>query len=313
MPDQEPRRPGRRLFLAGAGAVVLAPLSGCGIRLEDDAPRVPFVPARTPVPAEDLLTALTRDCARLADLAAAAGGPLAAELSSLHARQHTVLRTTLLRRGVPAAALDPSADPTRSPTPSPDASTGDTGAPLAAAEAAAASGAARFAGVDAALRGPVAAVHAQRFAAATLLTGSAPPVPDGSVTGATVDDLTTATDAAVYLTEVGTARSGGARRARGTTTLAALRALRADLASGGDAPPPVLGVPLPFPVRTGAEVDRLVTETLTTLRATVGASLAPLLADDTADGLSAVTRWLGAVEVEAHRWGLPLAPFPGLT
>ena len=45
-----------------AGALAL-PAAGCGIRLEDDAPRVPLVPARTPVPAEAELVALTRDTA----------------------------------------------------------------------------------------------------------------------------------------------------------------------------------------------------------------------------------------------------------
>ena len=31
-----------------------------------------------------------------------------------------------------------------------------------------------------------------------------------------------------------------------------------------------------------------------------------------AAGLAALTRWLGTVEVEAHRWGVDLEPFPGL-
>jgi hypothetical protein len=26
-----------------------------------------------------------------------------------------------------------------------------------------------------------------------------------------------------------------------------------------------------------------------------------------------MTRWVGAVEVEAHRWGVDLQPFPGLS
>ncbi len=309
VPDQDPRRPGRRLFLVGVGASVLVPLSGCGIRLEDDAPRVPLVPARTPVPGEELLTALTRECDRLAALCSRVPGALAGDLGVLHARQHTVLRTALLRAGVPDDALDdPSPSPGATASPAPV-----TTAALGSAEALSATRAPRFSVCAGPLRVSVAALHAQRFAAATLLTGTAPRVAGTAPTGAVVDGLVTATDAAVYLAEVGTARTSGTRRTRGTATLAALRGLRADLVAGGDAPSPVLGVPLPFAVRTGADVDRLFRETLSTLRATVGSSLDALLTADAPAGLAAATRWLGAVEVEAHRWGVPLAPFPGLT
>ncbi len=310
VPDQDPRRPGRRLFLVGVGTVVLAPLSGCGIRLEDDAPRVPLVPVRTPVAGEELLTALTRECDRLAAMCARAPGGVAGDLRVLHARQHTVLRTALLREGVPEDALD---EPVAGPSPGATVSPAPvTVAALGSAEALSAAGAARFSVCAGPLRVSVAALHAQRFAAATLLGGTVPRVAGAAPTGAVVDGVVTATDAAVYLAEVGTARSDGARRKRAAATLAALRALRNDLVAGGDPPSPVLGVPLPFAVRTGTDVDRLFRETLTTLRSTLGSSLDALLTVDAAAGLPAATRWLGAVEVEAHRWGVPLAPFPGL-
>jgi hypothetical protein len=70
-------RPGvpRRIVVAGVVSAVLS-TTGCGIRLEDDAPRLPLLPTRTPVPAEAELVALTRATAALAALAATVPGAL---------------------------------------------------------------------------------------------------------------------------------------------------------------------------------------------------------------------------------------------
>ena len=98
----------RALGVAGlwAGGAVL--LAGCGIRLEDDAPRVPLVPTRTPIPGETELVALLLGSRTLA---AAASAPYAAGL----ARQEAVLDAALRERGVPqsllAAATEPSGGP----------------------------------------------------------------------------------------------------------------------------------------------------------------------------------------------------------
>ncbi|WP_299441890.1 DUF4439 domain-containing protein [uncultured Phycicoccus sp.] len=302
-PDPSPP-PGRRTLLRATFAGGVLALGGCGIRLEDDAPALPLLPTRTPVPGEDLLTALTRECSRLADLASALPGSLATDLATLHRRQHTVLRTTLLREQVPAALLDgPAATPTGA---APDADA------LAALEAASARGAAGFAEVSAGLLAPVAAVHAQRYAAAWLLAGTAPDTPVAVVPGEPALDVAAALAGAVYLLEVAAARSSGTQRTRATTSRDRLRALRAEVLTGEDPQPPALGYSLPFPVRSAADARRLARETVSTLRDGLGAQLDPVLAEAGADGLSAVTRWLGTVEVEARRWGLPLAPFPGL-
>ena len=61
-----------------------------------------------------------------------------------------------------------------------------------------------------------------------------------------------------------------------------------------------------------ADAARLARDVLTALRADLGAHLAPLVAEHGTLGLAAATRWLGTVEVEAHRWGVDLVPFPGL-
>ena len=117
----------RRTAMAGVLAGVVLPAAACGIRLEDDAPRVPLVPTRTRVPGEVELVALTRDTAALAELAAAAPGDLAADLATIHRRQHTVLRSTLLRRHVPVDDLDAAADAPGgvTPQPGPTASTSE--------------------------------------------------------------------------------------------------------------------------------------------------------------------------------------------
>ncbi|GAA4401514.1 hypothetical protein GCM10023168_11190 [Fodinibacter luteus] len=350
MPDRARAGVPRRTVIASALCLGVLPFAGCGIRLEDDAPRVPLVPTRTPVPVEAELVALTRDTRALAALAATVAGPLAADLTTIHRRQHTVLRTTLLRRQVPAAELDadpspaaspppnaasPSGDPvpssgaapsgaaprasaspgaSASPTPSTSASPSAASrrAALGDAEGAAAEAAGTFAGVEEDLRATVAALHAQRFAAATLLSGREPEVPGDPVSGTAVAALAASTSAAIYFFEVVSARSSGRQRERSDETLAVLRDLRTDQLAGGSRPDDAIGHPLPFEVETTADAARLAREVLTTLRAGYGEQLAPLVGSEGAAGLAAVTRWLGTVEVEVHRWGLELVPFPGL-
>ena len=314
----EPARHGvaRRTVVVGVLAAVL-PVAGCGIRLEDDAPEVPLLPTRTPVPAEAELVALTRGTEHLAQLAATVPGALAADLAELHRRQHTVLRSSLVSAGVPAKLLDAGPMPsvtTSGTPPAGDATSSPAGdrVALAAAEASSASTAATFAGVGADLHATVAALHAQRYAAASLLTGRPPTVALDVVGGPPVAALATATAAAAYLLEVVAARSTGAQETRARSTLAALRALQVDQEAGGARADAALGHPLPFPVEDLADAARLARSSLTALRAGYGAYLGPLVAADPGAGLAAATRWLGTVEVEAHRWGVELVPFPGL-
>lgn len=56
--DHVPVRPSRRLVITGALALSASALTGCGVRLEDDAPDIPFVPKRQPIPAETALLAV---------------------------------------------------------------------------------------------------------------------------------------------------------------------------------------------------------------------------------------------------------------
>ncbi|MGL5819179.1 MAG: hypothetical protein ACRCYR_16560 [Phycicoccus sp.] len=335
MSDGVPEDLTRRHLLTGLAAGAAAAVAGCGIRLEDDAPSLPFLPTRTPVPGEDALVALYVDSRRLADLAARFPGALGDTLGRVHERQQAVLRATLLDHGVPARMLDAAtsssttssrstptgtpdttpgarSSPTTSGPPSPPASPNVTAATLAGAEADGASAAVRFPTVAPTLRAAVAAVHAQRFAAAVALTGVAPAVTGGSVGGGVLRDLAGRTIAAVYLVEIAAARSTTAQRPRAEATLARLRSLSTDHRALGADPEPVTGVPLPFPVRGTADAARLVRTALTALRDDHGRVLADLVADSGAAGLAVATRWLGTVEADCHRWGAPLEPFPGL-
>src|SRR5512134_42930 len=73
--DGMPCAPGRRTVLAALGlAAVAVPLSACGIRLEDDAPRVPLIPTREPIRGEGLLLGLWLGATDLAEKAAELGG-----------------------------------------------------------------------------------------------------------------------------------------------------------------------------------------------------------------------------------------------
>jgi hypothetical protein len=213
----------------------------------------------------------------------------------------------------PSATASASPSPTGSPTASPTPSTPGGRAGLAAAEAASAATAAAFAEVEPDLRATIASLHAQRYAAATLLAGRPPTVPTDPVSGDAVVELAASTSAAIYFLEVVAARSTGTQRARADATLATLRALRADQTAGGSVPDGSLGHPLPFPVDSAADAARLARQVLTTLRAGYGEHLGPLVGTSGGAGLAAATRWLGTVEVEAHRWGVDLEPFPGLT
>jgi hypothetical protein len=343
MPETRvPFGPSRRSVLAvlGLGAAGAA-LSGCGIRLEDDAPRVPLVPTREPVPGEAFLLQLWLGSQDLAAQASALGGPgtaLPARLAVLHRTQAEVLRTLLRTEGVPDSAVadarerhtaTPSTAPSStsaassaaSPTSTPGGPTtgsGTTTAPsrstLATAEAAALSpeSFAALGALDAESVATPAAALAQRAAAATLL-GRVPAWPtQEEVPAELAAGALEATRAAVYGFEVVAAQSAGAQRTQATATLATLRArvARLEQPAGDKAPPASLGYPLPFPVTTPGAARRLALHVLEGLRASHAAATGRAARDAT--GLAATVQWLAEAEGLCHRWGMSLQPFPGL-
>ena len=334
----EHRSPSRRAVLAaGAGGLGALTLSACGIRLEDDAPRVPLVPTREPLRGESFLVALWRHTQdleqRAAQLEGAATG-LPARLVGLHRSQRTVLEAELVRLGVPRSVLGagtttaaPTTTTTTATSPSTGPSTGaSTGSPTGGSAAASArslgaaeasdlgpTAIAALAGSEPPLVALVGAVLAQRSAAATLLGAPATwPAPSWTQRSLAASYLETSR-AAVYAFEVVTAQTPrGAQRTLATATLAALRARASaqEALAGDSAPPPALAYTLPFAVTTPAAARRLAVQALTGARGAVAGDLTSTGGD--VGPLTSVVQWLGETEVLASRWGVRLAPFPGL-
>jgi hypothetical protein len=340
-PGMPPCPTRRRVLTLGLGAVAAASLAACGIRLEDNAPRVPLIPTRAPIRSESFLLALWRHCDDLATRATALHGPatgLPARLAALHRTQVAVLETQLLKLGVPATVLDTlAASP--SATASATATTGSTGGAGASTGSAGGSagtgqpvaGPKGLGAEEASDLGPMAiaslakapssaiplvgSLLAQRAAAATLLgtpaiwpetSWSAPP----SLAAAYLDS----TRAAVYAFQVVAAQSpSGAQHTLALSTLATLQARAQDQESlaGKSAGPPALGYPLPFPVTTATTARKLAAQVLTELRASVARDLGSTGGD--IGPLGALVQWLADTEVLASQWGVRLSPFPGLT
>jgi hypothetical protein len=340
-----PPRPTRRSVLSAglglaAGSLATLSLAGCGIRLEDDAPRVPLIPTRAPIPGEAFLIALWRHSDTLAEQATALGGAatgLPARLAGLHRSQVTVLQAELLRLGIPRKVLDAASAPAAAPTtgsptttapaptpstPSSSRSAGATTSPVAgpaelAAEEASDLGPtaiASLAKVPATAIPLVGSVLAQRAAAALLLGAPATwPEPVWSAPSLAASYLES-TRAAVYAFEVVAAQSPtGAQRTLALSTLATLQARASEQESlaGSSADPAALGYPLPFPVTTPAAARKLATRVLTDLRASVARDLGSTNGD--LGPLGALVQWLADTEVLGSRWGVRLSAFPGLT
>ena len=339
-------RRGLVLGLVGSGVLALA---GCGIHLEDDAPHVPLVPRRTPIGAETLLLSLLRNSR---ELAAACGtwttGAQVAQartLAAIHARQADVLATLLADAHVPAdlvarATPTPTAVPTTTGTPTATATpTPTTSAEIAVLERGPLAAATGLSAAPAPLLPIVAAILAQRYAAADLVGGSTPlvgaaatvgtPAPTDPSAGTPTTAATTAdpgswtqkdllsilaaTRSATYGFEVVAAQGDAAGRALGLRTLATLAGLQAaqEAALTSPAPPADLGYQLPFRVTTPALARKLAGRLATGLRAAYGSTLATTAQG--ADPFLDVVEWLGQVEAVVHDWGGAFVPFPGMT
>lgn len=340
--------PGRRQVLRvaaglGLGLVLTGTVTGCGIRLEDGAPNLPFVPTRTPLPAEAALLELLAQTRELVTLTRAwsAGAGLATQLSAIHDDQADVLAALLRGHGVPDSVLagtpPPSASPGASTPRSTAASTGPAGGPttpgptsgtpsasgvaptkamVAAQEAAALTHASTLGGANDALRPTLVALLAQRAAAVSVLTGKAPrldrPATPTWASGAATA-LLAATRSARYGFEVVAAQGDPATSRAATSALAVLAGLDREqtAAVGGPGPDPA-GYVLPFPVHTPAAAARLGDGLAKGLLAAYGTVLTSTNPANTPSTVPDLVDWLARAQVLAHRWHAPLAAFPGL-
>ncbi len=339
MPDPRPARRhgggiGRRTLLGGAAAAGLLALGGCGIRLEDNAPDLPLVPTRSPIPAQQALLDLLAGTRDLVEVTSRWHSPLGPTLAALHTSQAEVLAAMLQAADVPESLLRPTAtattDPTAGVTTSPPATAGSptsaspTAVPVTAADVARLeqeplASAGTLAGSPDVMRATVAATLAQRYAA-IVLAGGPPPTLTGAddTDGASwvadaIRTIVEATASAVYGFQVVTAQSTGAQRRLGASALRELGSLAtAQTARLTTTPPVVLGYDLPYAVRTPAAAHRLAGHVLDGLRGAYGSQLSTLGTAGEQPFLD-LAEWLGAVEVLLQRWGGTLVPFPGMS
>lgn len=294
----------------GAGIAATAVLSACGIRMQHNAPHIPLNPVPTVhterrVADQQALLGALRQARRLAtDAAHAAGTPahLPARLSAVHRAQANALARILTSSGIGV----------------PNAPAGHA-KPLTAHELAAAEGRADRAGDLAALAGlsaanlpTLAAIAAQRGAAATLLGGAPRWLPPTGPTRDTAATLLGGVRPAVYAFQViaAQATSTTAPRARhALDTLTRWQSTLTELA-GASAPPAQLGYALPYRVDDPRLAARLARNTLT--------DLLPLTAGLYAQGagnraaIAALVQLQAQTVVEAYAWGAPLTAFPGM-
>ncbi len=313
--DSMPSVWSRRSLLVALAAGSVTALSGCGVQLEEGAPRIPLVPTRTPMKDEKALLAVLRRTVSLQVLAGADGGTstwIAGRLLAIHATQIAVISRVLRDGGVPQSLVDPTpatTPPTAIPSPTPPLG---PGIELSAAESDSV-GDVALADLSTAHVALIGSMMAQRIASVTLLSGTTNPLPTSGPNGAEAVPLLEATRATVYGFEIVAAQIDSTGRALAMSTLASLRRRAADLQTlaGPSVPPPPLGYELPFRVTDRRSAQRLGRQLLESLVTAHAAALEP--ATGQASALAAIVQWLGSTEVIATRWGAPLAAFPGLT
>lgn len=260
--------PRRTLLRAGAWtgltAALAAGVSGCGIRLEDDAPTIPFL-TRTPIPDEALLVAAYRRAAGLAEKATQAAGVAgAAQVTQRHTGQAHVLRAILDAGAVPERIISGATSPTATSSgPKQPGPTAVSAAELGQAVAITARESLTAAGLFMAHRALGASVAAHD-AASQIGLGGAPawpardPLPAGVAAG-----LLTVTRACAYAVQVAAAHLSGAERTALMVLIDVLGAREeALIVAVTPPPPPTLGYRLPFPVTGAGEARRLVTVAL---------------------------------------------------
>lgn len=296
------REVGRVLGLLGLGSA--AALAGCGLRLEDDAPTIPFVPRRT-IPDEALLIAARRRADALARLAAQVPG--AAEAAARHTRQVDVLDAILHAGGVPADLVVPTTSATASGSRASSSAVTTAPAPVTPADLGAREAALPADGLTSGTtqRTLLASIAAHDSATAAAL-GVPVAWPAGDPLPApAADSLLGSTRAAAYGIEVAAARTPAGARAELLQALAELRGREAALAALSTTPAPA-GYALP----SGLSPQALVTHVLGVL---VDQGLAPLTHVPAGSrAVVEVIRLLADAVALAARHGVPPTPFPGL-
>jgi Domain of unknown function (DUF4439) len=342
----------RRSLLVALTVGSVTALTGCRVRLEDDAPRI--LPTRQPIADEQALLLARRDALRLRDLAAGLGpssNALTELLATVHGLQAQVFESVLRLGGGPPAVITagPTAvTPTATATATATATTGSTtaagGAPsapappsgiselvAAEAEGVAAGALSDLAGISRDRVALLATMAAQRAAAVRLLGGRLPtadtaagstgggnpPRPIGGTligpTGEVAAAQLEAIRSAVYGFEVVVAQTDPSHRTAAVKTLGALRANTSQLQQlAGSAAKPIT-LGYALPFPVATPSSALRLAThVMTALRTAIASQLPAVTGDAA-GLAGTVQVLTDVCVDAVTWRVPLTAFPGLT
>lgn len=309
--------PTRRALLGALGSAVV--LSGCGVRLEEDAPDLPLIPRRQPVSGETLLIDLEAETRTLAAVAPAMGGEAGSTLVPMFVAQAQLIRDVLLHGGLPADQL-------RAPAAAiPDDLGADLLPParLAAAAIAPVTPPGVLAVVEDAVRPSLVALAAQRYAAATVLTGTEPDLTvdsalwTGTQLPAAAEGIYLALLDGGYLFEIVAAQVDGDRRAAALAAADAFRRRAAWLPSVlPKVPSPPMGAPLPEPITDDASVDRVAQSAASTVITRIASILPTMTAGGQSSanlGMNRADALLGPTLVTGLAWGMPLTAFPGLT
>ncbi|MFV0462725.1 MAG: DUF4439 domain-containing protein [Nostocoides sp.] len=309
------RIPSRRHVLAGmgtlGGALLLPRLAACGVQLEEGAPRIPFMPTRTPIPGEAALLALAGDTEATAQVCRSSTSPVASALVAIHENQADVLAALMGSAGVPGSLIPATGAP-------------PTSAPKAVEDVAAAEGTAltllpRLALAPTSIRPTLVAILAQRAAAAQILSGVAAVIPPPSQAPqwppSSAAVFLQATRSAIYGFEVVAAQGDAATAKASGRALDRLNALVSEQQARLERHqlPVQPGYVLPFPVATPAAATRLGRQIAAGLLTAYGTRLTPDDPANTGATMPDQVSWMGQAQLLAYAWASPLAAFPGMS
>jgi hypothetical protein len=306
MPNAEQRADLRRRTVLGAalGGAVVA-LTGCGIRLERDAPHIPGIKTQGPPADQAVLRTLLTQVEATITAATLSSSSWAKSLAHIHRAQRSRLIQVMATQGM-----------TPAPTPTAPASTGTASPPahlpLAAEEQHLAVRIGSLSAVSARNLPMAAAIGVTHSAAAQVL-GKTVDIAGGAVPKtAEAAAILPSLQAAVYAFEVIVAKTPLHSRNQAEATLEALRPTRSawEAALGDRAPLQPDGYALPVQPTTTAARTQLALRVLTDLIDACAGQVAATRGDRPSF-LGLTILWSDAT-AQLWRWGDAPAPFPGL-
>lgn len=303
MPNAEHRAAlRRRTVLAAVFTGSVAGLTGCGIRMESDAPHIPGIKKQGPPADQAVLRKVWKQLDTAIEIAAPESSAWAEKLATIHRAQRARLTQVMATQG-----MTPPAHTPRPTGPNVDL------APFYQVEREAAAQAGSYVTLSTRNLPMTAAITVTANAGATMLghgirvTGGT--VPKMPVVQAILPSLR----AAIYALEVIIAKTPLDARKRAQTTLTTLQATRAtwEASLGKDVPTSPDGFTLPINPTTDAARQKLAQRVLHDL-STACADQVTATRGDGGAFIGLTTLWSDAT-AQLWTWGATPTPFPGLT